>query len=383
MDNISDVICCGCGACVNICPKSCIKLEENNEGFYSAVVFDAKCIECGLCRKACTVLNAVKGKLPITAYIAHSINDEIRKYSSSGGIFTHLAERIINDGGVVFGAAFDSEMKLKHYCAKNMVEVMPLRGSKYIQSWAFDAFAQVEKELGNSKKVLFSGTPCQVAALYAYLGNKPDNLFTVDLICHGVASPRLFSDYLSFLSKKYKGKITDYNFRSKEYANSNISYTAKISIQKKNGIKDVFIDGDEDPFSMQFIGNALQNQYCYQCSFTKEARLGDITLGDYWGYEQLYPQLRKVKGVSLVLVSSKKGDDLLKSCPDLFLMETSRSYYLQFNHHLQMPPSKNPIRDKLYFEYQKVGFTYRFYKKYFLPKGFHKYLLKRRIRRFF
>ncbi len=379
MNNISHVACCGCGACINSCPKHCISLVPNPEGFYQANIDQNKCINCGKCKQSCVMMRNINNKLPIAAFAAYSQNDLIQRTSTSGGVFSHLADVILKEQGVVVGVAFDDQMRVRHFAETSPNSVARMRGSKYVQSWSVDSYEEVRKALALGKKVLFSGTPCQVAALYTFLGGKPEGLVTIDLICHGVASPGLFQAYLDYLEKKYRGKIINYSFRSKEKANSIISYTSKITFEIRGKIKNIFIDGDEDPFAIRFVGNALQNESCYQCPYADEHRMGDITLGDYWGYDHT-EQKNNATSVSLVFASTEKGVDLLRRTNQLYLEDTTRGKYIKKNHHLSRPASRSADRNIIYQKYIELGFNNKFYNKYYLPRGYRAYILKRRIR---
>lgn len=380
MYNINQYNCCGCGACVETCPVKCIDLSQTKEGFYRAKANEDNCIGCGICMKNCPLQLKIIGRKTITAYAAYAENKEIRCASSSGGVFRLLAQRIIEHDGVVFGAAFDDDMNLAHICAKNMEQLSILQGSKYLQSNMKGVYSHVRHALELDRKVMFVGTPCQVSGLYSVLGNTYNNLLTCDLVCHGVPSPGLFSGYISYLENKYNGRIVHYNFRSKDCPNDRMSYTVKITVQRNSGLKDYYLDGDEEPYTMRFISGALQAECCYECPYASQYRTGDITLADYWGYERVHPELYDVMGVSLVLVNTQKGEDAIKPLEGIILLETCEAKYLQYNTHLTKPALKHADRDALYRGFSTEGFSKRFYKKSFLPEGYGTFILKRRVR---
>ena len=380
--NITGQICCGCGACAVVCPAACVKIGETSEGFYKAYVENTACIECGRCVSVCAMRKnaAVIGREPLTAYAAYSQNDHLRGRSSSGGVFTHIAESMIDAGGVVYGAAFSSEMELRHTAACTKDDLASLRGSKYLQSRIGNAYSEIRQKLSDGVPVFFVGTPCQVAALYSVLGTKPPHLLTADLICHGTPAPGLFLAYLRFLERKYDGRIVDYCFRSKEHANARMSYTVKLTLSAGGTEKVVFLDGDEEPYTMRFISSALQCDSCYQCPFACLRRMGDLTLGDYWGYEEAHPELADINGVSLLLVNTEKGCRAIENINGVKLAKTERVHYLKKNKHLIAPPVKHPDRDHIYAEFSDTGFSKRFYNHTFLPEGYRLYILKRRVR---
>ena len=380
--NIKNQICCGCAACVSVCPKSCIEMQCTKEGFYHASVIDEQCVDCGKCLSVCPVGKIVSGrKQPIAAYAAYHQQESVRKNATSGGIFYQLAKDVIQKGGIVYGAAFDEHMKLRHIAADNMRTLQSLCGSKYLQSDLRGVYEKIQKDLEAGKTVFFVGTPCQVSALHAVAG-EPEKLLTADLICHGVPAPGLFQSYLGYLEKRYRGKITDYCFRSKEQSNSRMSYTAKVTLKAGGDSKKVvYLNGDEEPYAMRFLSNALQCESCFQCPYTSTERPGDITLGDYWGYETAHPELSDVMGVSLVLVRSQRGMAALSEAKNLVLIKTEKERYLERNRHLISPPAKNPERDTLYRAFAGKGFSPYFYHRFFLPRGYKRFILKRRIRR--
>lgn len=379
--NIKHQVCCGCSACVAVCPKSCVKLKITDEGFYHATIQLDHCVDCGKCLSVCPMNGSLKNKrTPVSAYAVYHQSEQVRKKSTSGGVFYQLAQNVLAKKGIVYGASFDENMHLRHVPAICESELDALCGSKYLQSDLTGVYQAVKENLRAGMQVFFVGTPCQVAALYTVVGHH-ENLLTADLICHGVPSPGLFRSYVHHLEKRYGGKVTDYRFRSKEHANSRISYTTKVElINQSNQQKTVYMDGDEEPYTLRFLTNTLQCESCYQCPYASHQRVGDLTMGDYWGYENAHPELSNIIGVSLVLVNSMQGKNALTKAQGLTIIDTSEKLYLEGNQHLSAPPTKNPERDKLYRAYAKMGFSSRFYHRVFLPRGYKMYLLKRRLR---
>ena len=230
--------CCGCSACVQICPKQCISMAADNEGFLYPQVNSAICIDCGLCEKVCLVINQSAPREPLVVYAAKNNNEDIRLKSSSGGIFTLLAEKVIEEGGVVFGAKFDADWNVIHDYTETIEGLAAFRGSKYVQSIIGDNFKTAKQFLNNGRKVLFSGTPCQIAGLKKYLRKEYDNLLTVDVVCHGVPSPMVWRDYLDYKrAKRAAGKNTVSSSLKELPVITGISFRDKTKGWKKYGFR--------------------------------------------------------------------------------------------------------------------------------------------------
>ena len=305
--------CCGCTACVERCPEQCIQMKADAEGFLYPIVDDTICIDCGICEKVCPVLNICEKPEydKIKAFAAKNKNKGIRLESSSGGIFSILAEKIILEGGVVFGAKFDSHWEVVHSYSETVEGLSVFRGSKYVQSKVKRSFTDAEQFLKSNRKVLFSGTPCQISGLKHFLKKEYANLLAVDFICHGVPSPKVFHLYLDELLKKNSCSINEVariGFRDKTEGWKRYSLIIKfkknsqrISLRKANN-KDVFLK--------TFCNDLYLRPSCYSCP-CKELKSGsDITIADFWGIEDKYPLFDDNKGVSLVLVNSLKGTDI-------------------------------------------------------------------------
>lgn len=292
--------CSGCTACMNSCPKKAITMKKNEEGFYYPIIDMNKCIDCGLCKKVCPALNNKEGKKEIDAYACYNKNEKIRLDSSSGGIFNVLAEYIIENKGIVYGAAFDEQYMVKHIAIKCKKEIKLLRNSKYLQSELNDIFVDVKNNLQQEKLVLFTGTPCQIEGLKLFLKKDYDNLYTQDIICHGVPSPLLWDKYLSCITNS---EIKYANFRNKDNGWSNFGLYIKSDIEYNNSHKD-------DKYFNLFLSNIALRMSCYNCSSKKKYRNSDITLADFWGIDNILPEFNDNKGVSLVIVNSDKGKKL-------------------------------------------------------------------------
>lgn len=300
--------CSGCYACVNICPKGCIRMEKDFEGFWYPKVDERSCIKCGLCKKSCPILTKKEGiEAHSTAFAAINKDNYIREKSSSGGIFTLLAEYVIDRGGVVFGAAFNSAFEVEHICVNQKEDLEKLRGSKYVQSRIGATYSQAKQVLKTGRLVLYTGTPCQIAGLLQYLGKDYENLYTQDFICHGVPSPLAWEEYLKCRKAQAKSSITAISFRDKsEGWNDNV-----MRIEFANG--ETYIGRQkEDWFRRAFLGNIALRPACYDCKFKGESVRSDITLGDFWGIEEVLPQMYDQLGTSLVCCNTEKGKNLFE-----------------------------------------------------------------------
>jgi coenzyme F420-reducing hydrogenase beta subunit len=314
-DNTRKNNCFGCCACQNVCPTDSISMVQDNEGFLYPHINEQACISCGKCENVCPVIFKYKheGKIEKPfVYAALYKNEDIRKKSSSGGIFTVLARYVFENHGVVFGVGFDKDFNVIHKYADNMNELEELRGSKYVQSYIGNTYKQAEKFLKQGRRVLFSGTPCQIAGLQGYLGRKFNNLITCDIICHGTPSPKVYKMYLSYISQKKKSSINKINFRNKNKGWKNFSLKIKFK-NKKTYISDLITD----PFLNGFLKNLYLRPSCHICPFSNINRISDITLGDYWGVAKYHPEMDDDKGTSLVLINTEKGKEIFEKCKSL------------------------------------------------------------------
>lgn len=298
--------CCGCAACVQVCPKQCIGFNEDLEGFRYPTVDENLCIRCGLCEKVCPIICDKEPQIPIKAYAAKNKDYHVRQQSSSGGIFTLIANKIVSNRGVVFGATFDEDWEVEHRYADDLHGIAAFRGSKYLQSRIEDNYKKVEEFLHQGRQVLFSGTPCQIAGLKSFLRKAYDKLFTVDVICHGVPSPLVWRKYIKEIAESTK--ITDVNFRSKY--ESWKKYNVVIRGNDKTIVNQPFY---ENVFMKGFLSDIYLRPSCHECSFKKGCSGSDITLGDFWGVENYLPKFDDDKGVSAIIVNTDRGMDLIES----------------------------------------------------------------------
>lgn len=310
--------CCGCGACLNVCPKQCITMKENKDGFRYPVVDQSKCVKCGLCEKVCPYISlSVKGdilKKPIAYYI-RSKDGETLKTSASGGIFTELARKVLYKGGIVFGAVFgDKYDEVYHRSVTTLNELPLLQGSKYLQSDMKNCYAEAKKLLQSGKVVLFSGTPCQIAGLFSFLGDKDyENLLTCDLICHGVPTPLALRNFIAEKEKQTGKKVSKY-------------YRDKLLGWKPSAFRIVYSDGTHETIHAEsnYISkmftyyNTYQRNSCYGCRFARSPRIADISLGDYF-VEKYARDLKDNdiipmdnEGYSLITVNTVQGQKFLE-----------------------------------------------------------------------
>ncbi len=310
--------CSGCAACASVCPKRCITMQSDEEGFLYPSVDREACINCGLCEHVCPVIkNKEKEDKPFVgdAYGAYARDEAIREKSSSGGLFTLLATAILRRGGVVFGAAFDEKRRLSHRAIEKEEELMLLRGSKYVQSEIGDSYQRAKAFLSEGRPVYFSGTPCQIAGLYAYLGKEYEGLFTQDLICHGVPSPSVFRKYLAYKGKGRQG-VEAISFRDKREGWHRYGYSLTFGDGSES-----FVPSSRDEMGQLFAKNLCLRPACHACAFKGTSRGSDITLADFWGVEKVVPSLDDGKGTSLCLLHTEKGKKLFEAIKDEIVCE--------------------------------------------------------------
>lgn len=343
--------CSGCSACKNICPRNCITMVEDDKGFKYPKVNNSFCIKCGLCKKVCPIINKTKEdkSLPL-AYAAINKNQEIRNESSSGGVFSTIAEYIINNNGVVFGATFNKEFLVEHIKVEDIISLSKLRGSKYIQSEIKRAYKEVQKILNENRLVLFTGTPCQIEGLKSYLQKDYDNLYTQDLICHGVPSKKVWKKYLEDIKKQEKCNFDSISFRNK--ANKGWSNYQLLFVH--DNIKK-YIDHEKDIFMNIFLSDIALRDSCYDCKFKKKHRYSDITLADFWGINNVIPEMNDEKGTSLVIVNSKKGEYLLERIRDnMVLKQVDFEVSIENNRSMVKSPSKHKYREEFFEDLEKL-----------------------------
>jgi coenzyme F420-reducing hydrogenase beta subunit len=315
-DHLIDKIhCTGCFACMSICPIQCITMEADSEGFFYPLINQNNCINCGLCQSVCPALQEPSsGRMPL-AFAAYNKNENIRIHSSSGGLFTAFAEQVIDQGGIVFGASFDSNFHVTHCYAKTHQELERFRGSKYVQSNIGNTYRQAKDFLDQGNMVYFSGTPCQISGLKSFLKKEYDNLICQDLICHGVPSPKVWEKYIKLRENFAESPVDKIFFRDKTAGWKKFSLFMKFQNGKE--YRNIL---NHDYFLQTFLNNIDLRPSCYQCMFRTWPRQSDLTLADFWGIEKILPNLNDNKGISLLLVHTEKGRKLLEeSANGLFL----------------------------------------------------------------
>lgn len=306
-------LCNGCHTCYSLCPKKAIKMVVNTEGFLFPQINNELCIECGLCEKRCPVLNPITKENEQTAASAIINNDEeIRLQSSSGGVFSAIAQDVIKQNGIVFGAKFDGDFNVVHGYTDSIEGLLDFRGSKYVQSAIGEAYKDCKNFLEEGRQVLFSGTPCQIAGLQSFLGKNYDNLLLVDIICHGVPSPLLWSEYKKTLEKKFASRMVKTAFRRKDYGwkQYSLAVTFGNASEYCNTLR-------QDSYLKLFLKDVCLRESCYNCKYKTEKRIADITIADFWGIQNEYPELDDDKGTSFVITHSDKGQkiiDYLSNC---------------------------------------------------------------------
>lgn len=314
---VNSKLCCGCGACANICNKHAIVLSPDERGFYVPQIDSKKCIECGLCKKVCPIGRKDELEDPVfvpEVYAAYSKDDSIKRQSTSGGVFSVLAIHTLNKNGIVYGAAFDENLTVRHIGIRTQSDLWKLRGSKYVQSFVSDnIFVEIKNELHRGTPVLFTGTPCQVAGLKIFLGRKYDNLLTIDLICHGVPSPSVFKEYLKDLECEY-GKISSYKFRDKQHGwkYPNVEFCANGKIYHIPYGLDYFIG---------LFGKSTTMTSCYSCEYASPKRISDITIGDFWGFVQTHSMVDDNTGISCLICNTACGKEYFDIIKDDFVYE--------------------------------------------------------------
>lgn len=305
IEKLKKEMCTGCWACTQICPRHCIDMRADQEGFLYPTVDHEKCVSCGLCTKVCPVIHQRTPNEKDIAYAARSKDTQRVANSSSGGLFSTIAEHVIQQGGVVFGAALDGDQTVKHMKAESKEELVQLMGSKYVQSEIGRSYELAKRFLDEGRMVYFTGTPCHVAGLLNYLGKDYSKLITQDIVCHGVPSPDVWRKYVQYQEKKHSAPVSKVSFRNKDTGWKSYS----ISIAFENG-RFYRKSQADDMFMRGFLSDLYLRPSCYACNFKGEKRSSDITLADFWGVEDLYPECYDSMGVSLVYLHTDKAKQI-------------------------------------------------------------------------
>lgn len=316
--------CCGCGACAQACPKKCITMQPDGEGFLYPVVDSRLCVECGICESTCPILKKAKPAQSETdAYAAYTKDENIRGKSSSGGVFSVLARQVLVRGGVVFGAAFADDFSVHHVKAERVEDLEKLRGSKYVQSRIENTYRETKCLLETGKCVLFTGVSCQIAGLKAFLGKEYEELYTVDVLCHGVPSPAVWQRYCGEQEKAHRDKLSGVSFRDKVTGWK----TCSVAMGFKGGAR-YCVRNSKDPYMKMFLGDICLRPSCHSCRFKDIPRLSDLTIGDAWGIQKHMPDMDDDRGTSVVLVNSEKGRRLWEEVNNNIISRRGELYVL-------------------------------------------------------
>lgn len=365
--------CCGCSACVQRCPKQCISLKEDEEGFLYPKVNIDECIDCHLCEKVCPWLNRPDKLQPLEVFAVKNRNEEERMSSSSGGVFIAIAKKVIERGGVVFGAVFDDNWEVVHTYSETIDGVKPMMGSKYVQSRMGDCYREAENFLKSGREVMFTGTPCQITGLHKFLRKEYSNLLSVDFLCHGVPSPGVWRKYLTeafdihtqkCVVRKKTDKseplttapvITDIDFRNKRlkgWRDYSFVVYGNLSVSDKKQV--LLADShNENPFMRGFLNDVYLRPSCYNCKCKNGISHSDLTIADYWAIDLFMPNFNDDKGVSLVIVNTQRGKELF-DCLNMDKKCSSLSDAKPMNGGFKEYISENPKR-KMFFEYLSNG----------------------------
>ncbi len=347
---VENMCCCACTACASICPKGAITMVPDENGFVYPVVDESKCVRCGLCEKICAYRNDVPPVSQKKVSVAVSGCTDVRE-SASGGLFAALAQTVIDRGGAVYGCAMiyeKGQLWPRHICVTERRDLIQLKGSKYVQSDLTGMYPDVRRRLAEGQTVLFSGTPCQVAGLKGFLRKEYENLFTVDIICHGVPGGKLFRDYISFEEEKRGAKITSFRFRDKSQG-----WKLHGAMTLDSG-ETVYFEPEESSYYQMFLNSYTYRENCYSCPYASDHRPGDVTIGDYWCVELVHPELLRENGgqldhesgTSCLIVNNERGEQLLRQFGQgIVRWPSTYENAAKYNRQLTAPSSLKPERE--------------------------------------
>lgn len=373
IQGIGEKQCCGCGACRQVCPQGCIDRVENQRGFILPSVDESKCVNCGLCRKVCPEINIPEKSSTLSAYIAKTAEFEIQKQSTSGGIFTLLAEEVLKHNGVVYGCSWTDDLKAIHVRVDSSKGLAGLRQSKYIQSDTDNTFGEAKKDLKAGRTVLYCGTGCQLVGLRNVVGDN-DGLILVEVACHGVPSPGLFREYIKWIEKNSGKNVASYQFRNRKKHKKGEHYQLRVK----------YVDGSEeyryssfDPYYASFIAGKTLRETCYTCKYKGKERVGDILLADFWGAEKEHPRFESADGASAVVILSPKAQKLFDGIKSrIVYADSSWDKVIAHNRSLIEQAGRNHPYEKIDIEALKPKVTVKTLIKVYTPEKI-KYLLKR------
>jgi len=353
--------CCGCSGCASICGHKAIEMTTDNEGFLYPEINENLCTDCGLCERVCPIIfrdKSTETRQSIQVYALRNLNEEIWKSSSSGGVFAALAKYCIAKGGIAYGAEYDDNFVVVHRGETTEDGVTRFRGSKFVQSDLRGVFKEIRKNLNNGRELLFSGVPCQVQGLKLFLNKSYPNLTTVDILCHGVPSPKVFADYISYIQRHSLLPLKNVFMKDKTfgwgYQNLRLHFGGEVT-EFNNPISNLW--------NKVFYDHIANRPSCHKCRFKNLNRAGDISIGDFWGIEKSHPDFHSKKGISLLLVNNSHGMNVFNSIKTNFeYIESNIEECLQpvLDHSIPEPPE----RETFWEEYHKYGFDKTIKRKY-------------------
>lgn len=374
--------CCACGSCMNICPVQAIHMQPDPNGFLYPVIDETLCIKCEKCKRVCAFQKKIYSSSLKETYVAVTQSANVLE-SASGGVFASFAKAVLDVGGVVYGCSMSYEggkLFPKHICVSKAEDLILLKGSKYVQSDIGYIYKDVQDKLKKGNIVLFSGTPCQVAGLNGFLQRKYENLYTLDIICHGVPSIQFFQDYIDYTEKKIAKKIVGFQFRDKS---KGWKLFGKILCENEDGILETrYFEPEESSYYQMFLNSFTYRENCYSCPYACDNRQGDITIGDYWCVELVHPELisenggplEHENGTSCMIINNIHGQEMLRRFGD-GIEKWSSAYEnaAKYNGQLKVPSMMKPEREEVFTLY-KEG-----YEK--IEKWYQRRLLPIKIRR--
>lgn len=358
--------CCGCGACYQLCPQNAITMVEDEWGFNYPKIDYKKCVGCGLCVKTCNYQSSNKRNSLKETYVAYSKNTDLKE-SASGGIFSSFAKNVLENNGIVYGATMfykNNKLEVQHIGINSVEDLIKLKGSKYVQSSCNQVYPKIKKQLENGKIILFSGTPCQVDGLYGYLKKEYKTLYTIEVICHGVPSQKLFNDYITNIEFKRKIKIIDFKFREKSKGWKLFGMLKYIDDEGGNINYDYF-EPEESSYYQMFLNSYTYRENCYSCPYASKNRVANITIGDYWCIDLVHPQYLKENGgmidehsgVSTMVINDMNGKKFFNNYgKDVAIFESTYEDACKYNKQLIQPSILPLLRSKVFSMYKDEGY---------------------------
>ena len=340
MNLVSKEECTGCGACAKSCPKQAIQFRDDLEGFPTPFIAADLCVDCGICQDVCPAVNMPETNRVRTAYAAQLLDREALMESTSGGIFTALARAIFQREGLVYGCVWDHKYNAVFGRAEKEKDIIPMRGSKYVWSWAGDVFQEIKDFLKAGRIVLFTGMPCQVAGLRSFLRKDYANLYCVSFFCGGAPSPLAFREYLKTITKDVSFEELDFKFRDKKKfgVGVNISYQGKGEREYQSFVRNSYF--------FAYHKKVMHRRPCYHCRYRYKDRIDDLTFGDFWGVSQYHEEFDIRAGVSALLVNSDKGEELFEQIRDQLQVSPTKAAYIAEANNLTL--GNNQVNFKLF-----------------------------------